>query len=131
MFVNKNNAFKRNTSLFFVSLCFFALTFLKPNSITFRFSLTWRHTNYRTIKFFPLYLQNPKNKRKVYMKHWKQAVRRFLAIIKWLEALRLGITMTFQGTGWNFANKQWRNRSNYNNKLKLNYGHMFNFRADV
>ena len=37
---------------FLVSLCFFELTFLKSNSIKFRFSLTLRHTNYQTIKFF-------------------------------------------------------------------------------
>ena len=41
---------------FFVCLCFFGLTFLKSNSLTFRFSLTWRDTKYQTIKFFSLYL---------------------------------------------------------------------------
>ena len=51
---------------FFVSLCFFALTFFKSNSITFRFSLslTWRLTNYQTIKFLRLYLQNSKRNKK-------------------------------------------------------------------
>ena len=49
----KSNAFKQNASIFCFFM-FFALTFLKSNSITFCFTLTWRHTNYDTIKFFLL-----------------------------------------------------------------------------
>ena len=44
VFSNENNAFKRNASLFCIFM-FFALTFLISNSITNRFTLTWRHSN--------------------------------------------------------------------------------------
>ena len=50
---DKSNAFKQNASIFCFFM-FFALTFLNSNSITFCFTLTWRHTNYDRIKFFPL-----------------------------------------------------------------------------
>ena len=63
---------------FFISSCFFELTFLKSNSITFRFSLTERHTTYQTVEFFWLYLQNSKRNESKYMKYRKQPLRGFL-----------------------------------------------------
>ena len=62
-FSNKNNDFKGNAVLF-CFFFFFVRTFLKSNSITFCFSVTWRHTNYQTIKFFPHSLQNSKRNKK-------------------------------------------------------------------
>ena len=47
---------------FFISLCFFSLTVLKSNSITFRFSLTRHHTNYQTIKFSALFTKLKKKR---------------------------------------------------------------------
>ena len=51
---------------FFISLRFLALIFSKSNWITFRFSLslTSYHTNYQTIKFPRLNLQNSKRSEK-------------------------------------------------------------------
>ena len=65
MFFNKNNAFKRNTSL----LCFFMFFrtndfHVKLDNISFLWTLTWRHTNYQTIKFRRLYLQYSKRNEK-------------------------------------------------------------------
>ena len=57
---------------------FFALTFLKSNSITFCFylSLTSGYTNYQKIKFFQLYLKF--KKKSEFMKHQKQPLSGFL-----------------------------------------------------
>ena len=61
--------------------CFFMFffVFLKSNSITFRFSLTWRHTNYRTIKSFPLYLQKSKRNEKQTHETSEVATQRYSA----------------------------------------------------
>ena len=63
---------------FFVSVCFFVLMLFRSNSVTFRFSLssTWPHTNYQTMKFLPLYLQNSKRNEKQ-IQHWRQPLRGF------------------------------------------------------
>ena len=51
---------------FFVSLCFFRANVFqtKLDNISFSLSLTWRRTNYQTIKFLRLYLQNSKRNQK-------------------------------------------------------------------
>ena len=36
----------------------------ESNAIIFRFSLTWHHTKYQTMKFYLLYLQNAKRNEK-------------------------------------------------------------------
>ena len=91
---------------FFGSLCFFALTFFKSNLITFCFSLslTWRHTNYETIKFLRLCLQNSNRNEKVnkYVKHLKQPLRCFLQS-RFYDTLTLKqMLQNYQWTSWFF-----------------------------
>ena len=80
-FFNKNNAFKRNTSLFCFFMFFRTNVFqVKLDNISFLFKFNRRHTNYETIKFLRLCLQNSNRNEKVntYVKHLKQPHRGFL-----------------------------------------------------
>ena len=62
MFFTKYNASKCNTSLLCSFMFFRAnISQIKLDKVSF---LLWRHTNYQTIKFFWLYLQNSKRNEK-------------------------------------------------------------------
>ena len=93
---------------FFCFFMFFTLTILKSNSIKFRFSLTWRHTNYQTIKFSPSIYKIQKETKSKYMNYRKQPPKRFFTrFVLWQFNPKIN-TSIYLRTNWFFRENWYR-----------------------